>query len=169
MEETGDIIHLTKEDPDNWWTPWDLYHDLCDEHKIFPELDVCGDYNNKKCDEVITKSMDALACDWVSCKGVVDIWCNAPGKYIQQMVNKAKQEWFRHNMNIMMLIPVNTITNDGFKDIWGLFLNSKSVEIHPLFGIRPRFLDGRKDPQRPLTPNWQSRNGYIVLIFRKRY
>lgn len=66
-----------------------------------------------------------------------------------------------------MLIPINTITNRDFKDIWNLFLNDGLVEIIPLFGIRPKFLDGREDPQRPITPTWQSRNGYCLLIFKK--
>ncbi len=97
----------------------------------------------------------------------MDIWCNAPGHLIQKFVNKALEQWLKFNMNIVMLIPVNTITNADFKMIWDYFSYDR-IAIYPLFGLRPKFLDGRMTSFPPVESKYGSRNGYIVVVFRKQ-
>ena len=158
----------------NYWTPDLLYEDWCKELKIFPGLDVAADKDNRKCRNYFTWLDDALKQDWVLVNvptnvtnktkliQVVDIWCNPPGDKVQEFVEKATEQWLRWNMNIMMLIPVNTITNKGFEGLWSWMLCTSLIEIHPLFGIRPRFLLKGEEQE------FASRNGYVILVFRKR-
>ena len=154
---------------DNWYTKEELYEYICHLVNIYPLLDICASKKSTKCINYFTKEYNSLEHDWIvpSYGKVLDIWCNAPGRYIQKFINKAHEQWLKKNMNIVMLIPVNTITNKEFETIWNLFL-TKQVEIHPLFGIRPKFLDGRLEQFEPVEPKMGSRNGYIVLVFRKR-
>ena len=113
------------------------------------------------CKYYLTKVDNALIQPWFE-----DVWCNPPGRYIQKFINRALSEWKRKNMNIIMLVPVNSITNIDFEPIWKLFIERK-VDIYPLFGQRPKFLDGRLEEYKPLESKYPSRNGYIVVHFKK--
>src|SRR3990172_4786191 len=160
---------------DNWWTPDDIYLDAIRLAGVIPELDVCADAKNTKCRNYFTKKQDALTQSWCLINKSnnttnkyrmvkrVPVWCNPPGKYVQLMVNRAYDQWQFLNIDIVMLIPVNTITNIDFRKVWDRFLSNKNhIMIHPMFGVRPRFLDKGKKPK------FGSRNGYIVLHFKKR-
>ena len=148
---------------EEWHTPKALFKMCCILADIRPKLDVAATSRNHFCQYYFTKEDDALKKDWLIKAGTkkTGIWCNAPGKQVQKFVNRATQQWLDHNLNIIMLIPVNTITNGGFENVWNLFQN-RYIDIIPLFGIRPKFLLEGKEQK------WQSRNGYILLVFRKR-
>lgn len=165
--ETKNTTVLINEDPDNWWTPWTVYDEICSFYTVYPELDACADKFNTKCKYFITKEEDALKANWHNGQfEYVDVWFNAPGKHIQEFVDKAYEEWRKHNMNIIGFLSINTLSNGKFKRYWNLFLDKK-ISIDPLFGVRPRFLDGRLDKVDPLTPKFASRNGYMSLLFKK--
>lgn len=159
----------------NWWTPDHLYESICRMTGIFPELDVAADKRSRKCKNYFSKKQDALKTSWMLCDistdttkkykhfRRVDIWCNPPGDKVQKFVDRALDQWAKYDLNIVMLIPVNTITNKGFEDIWKLAMSENNIGIQPLFGQRPNFLLNGK-----LDTKYGSRNGYIVLVFRKR-
>lgn len=156
------------ENKDNWLTPDPLYEDRTNYYKVYPKLDVCADKYNTKCINYITKEQNALNTEWIlDDKSVVDVWCNAQGSNIQGMLDRAYNQWIQYNMNVIMLIPINTISNTGFEKYWNKF-KMNEVKIDPLFGIRPKFLDGRTNPEKPLIPKYGSRNGYMSMLFPKK-
>jgi len=159
----------------NWWTPDDLYAKICRKTGIYPQLDVAADKRSRKCKYYFSKKQNALKTSWMLCdisnnstkKWVhyrrVPVWCNPPGDQVQRFVNRALDQWMKYDIDIVMLIPVNTITNKKFEDIWHMVMMTKQIAIYPLFGKRPNFLlNGKKNTK------YASRNGYIVLVFKKR-
>ena len=145
-----------------WWTPDQLYNNLCKQFDIHPQLDAAANSKNTKCQYYLN---DALNQEWVLGDRepeIVDVWWNPPGNMVQPFVNRSMDQWLKYNMNQLGLIPVNTITNVGFESIWRLHNNQGNPLIYPLFGIRPRFLLAGKEQE------FASRNGYIILVFRKR-
>lgn len=148
---------------DEWETPQDLFESLCRKHKIIPQLDAAATYKNKLCQFYFDKNHDALEGNWCVLnnwewnKMWADVWCNPPNSLTQKFIEKAWQQWKNHNINIIMLIPINaTVTKNGEKYIW----NEESVEIHPVLPT-PRFI--YKGEQMD-----SSRNRYCVVIFRKQ-
>ena len=145
-------------DSDEWETPKELYESLCYKYGIFPTVDICADEKNKKCN--LWKE-DSLEIPWGLYSfedgfGVVaDIWCNPPHSKTEDFVRKACKEWIKHNINIMMIIPANSICTK-----YGEECIEPHAEYHPIF-FRPKFLryGELKDP---------SRNSYFVVIWRKR-
>jgi len=151
-----------KSKSDEWETPPKLFYAIEKLTKCKFKLDVAANYKNSKCSYFLT---DAFSLPWRldddgSFAGGNDVWCNAPGTMIKQFVDKAVDQWITHNMNIVMLIPVNTLANKSFQLVWEMFREGH-VDIFPLFGIRPHFLwKGKKS-------EYGSRNGYIVVHFKK--
>jgi len=148
---------MSKKDSDEWGTPDDLYKEICIMTGTKPRLDVAANAVNTRCDFYFA---DSLTQDWLIEDHHYDVWCNAPGKLISKFVKKAVDQWIRHSINIVMLVPVNTITNKSFQIVWDLFLNDK-IDIIPLFGTRPHFLWNNQKSE------YGSRNGYIVVHFKK--
>ena len=135
---------------DEYETPPELYKDLCKKYDISPELDVCADALNKKCDYYFDMTMDGLYNPWRH-----DVWCNPPHSITEKFVRRAKFQWKKYNINIMMIIPTNTMSSifwhECIEDI---------AEYHAIKG-RPRFLqNGKKAPHI-------SRNAYVCVIWRK--
>lgn len=161
--------NFTMQNKDEWYTPKELYLYICKFLKLTPKLDVCATKDYHLCEYFFTKEDDALKRDWLIKAGTkkTSVWCNPPGSQIQEFIDKAHEQWIKHDINIIMLIPTNSISNKGFEKIWNTFLNYTNIQIYPLFGVRPRFLDGRENPSKPKVPKLGSRNGYIVLVFRK--
>lgn len=147
---------------DEHWTPDDIVKLAEDKFDLKFNFDVAATEENKKCDNFLTKEDNALEQDWILDYGDTVVWCNPPGSKVQAFVNKAFDEWRKHNITICMLIPTNTISNKEFEIIWNSSkIYPDYIQIHPLFGIRPRFLYKGEEPDYP------SRNGYIFLIFNK--
>ena len=135
-------------DEDEYETPRELYKSLCEKYNIFPKLDVCADSNNSKCGLHLE---DAFHKDWY-----YDSWCNPPHSKTEDFVKRANTQWLNHNINILMIVPANSICTHYFE-----YIVEKVVEIHPIFG-RPQFLRYGKISKYP------SRNSYFVVIWRKR-
>ncbi len=62
MNNARAVIELSKDD--EWETPPELLKNVCTQHQVFPELDVCCTNQNHKCDYWFTKQEDALTKDW---------------------------------------------------------------------------------------------------------
>lgn len=125
-------------------------------------LDVCATLHNTKCPIYFTKDFDSLKNDWNIINSFefsklwCDIWMNPPHSLTKEFVKKAHEQWKKFNMNIITVIPANSMcTHYAEQYIEG------SAEYHPIFG-RPTFLVKGKKSKFP------ARNSYFVVIWRKK-
>ena len=113
-------------------------------------IDVCATRENSKCVLYFTEKDNGLVQSWDQ-----DIWCNPPHSMTGDFVKKAYSEWLKNNINILLLIPANTVST-GY---WHEYIED-IAEYHAVKG-RIRFLrDG-------LPSKFQSRNSYMLVIYRK--
>lgn len=141
-------------DEDEYETPKKLYEELCTKYNIQPSLDVAANQENKKCYEWFGPDLrkDSLKINWNYNR---DVWCNPPHSKTEQFVRKAHKEWQEGNINIIMIIPTNTMSSRFWHEcIEGI------AEYHAVEG-RPRFLKNG----RPSIFN--SRNAYVCVLWRK--
>jgi len=140
---------------DEYETPDYLVAELSRQYGIFLDLDVAANHLNHKCkwwhEKDFGNSLD-IDQDWNTSKGV---WCNPPQTKCKAFVLKADEQWKKHNLNIMMIIPANVLTTNYFAEV------IQNVEYHPIKG-RITFLVGGKPSPYP------ARNGYFVVIWRKK-
>ena len=139
---------------DNWETPKELFDFLNDRYGLKCTLDVaCTRDNCITANRLVME--DALKSEWVT--GIhFDVWCNPPHSKNEAFVRKAYEQWRMNNINIMMILPANTVSSKYWHDcIEGI------AEYHPIKG-RIRFLRDGKPSEYP------SRNAYVVVIWRKR-
>ena len=142
---------------DEFETPEQLFLDLCKKYQVNHQLDVAATEKNKKCDNYFTFMDNALEKDWViSGDHLVDIWCNHPHTLHEQFVVKAHQQWKKHNITIMMIIPANCCRTN----YWHKYIEDQA-EYHAIKGSI-RFLQNG----RPTKDT--SRNAYMVVIWKKK-
>ena len=142
----------TIHDEDEYETPYIVYMKLVEKYQIFPKLDVCATRDNRKCLGFFDKELDALIREWKE-----DVWCNPPHSRTISFVRKAQGEWDKNNINILMIVPANAIGAHFFDPIF----DNDCATYHRYSG-RIRFLQhGKPAPQ-------SSRNGYFVVLWRKR-
>ena len=135
---------------DEWETPKFLFDELCEKYNIHPTLDVCATQQNTKCILHINEEINSLSQDWDQ-----DSWCNPPHSKTGDFVRKAYSEWLKNNINIMLLVPANTVSTS----YWHEYVEG-ITEYHAIKG-RIKFLrDG-------LPSKFQSRNSYMLVIYRK--
>ena len=146
---------------DEWETPKKLYDHLWRKYKLKPRLDVACQCDvdigkhNSKCYEGWFKNHNALTHDWIADEGKVDVWCNPPHSKNEEFVKKAHNEWAKHNINIMMILPANALCTN-YAENW----IDPFAEYHPINRKFCKFLyKGEKKDS--------SRNGYFVVIWRK--
>jgi len=139
---------------DEWVTPDDLYKELCTIYQIHPDLDVACNSDNCKCYEGLFLPFEY---EWLGISGSkLDVWCNPPHSKNKQFVKRSYEQWKKHNINIMMILPTNTMSSIYWHDcIEGI------AETHPIKG-RIRFLYEGK-PAKDV-----SRNAYVCIIWRKK-
>ncbi len=144
---------------DEHYTPKELAWSLFKKYKITPKLDVAATHDYHLCQYYFTKEDDALKQEWLIKAGTkkTGVFCNPPNSLTQKFIVKAHEQWKKYNINILLLIPINsTVTKNGEKYIW----NEESVEIHPVLPT-PRFIHNGIQMKN-------ARNRYCVVIFRKQ-
>lgn len=141
----------TVDNEDEYETPPRLYNELVKKYHIFPKIDAAATAQNRKCLQYFSKTDSALFHEWIK-----DTWCNPPHSLTGLFVSKAYNEWQKHNINIMMLIPTNTMS----AAFWHGCVEGHA-EYHPIFG-RIRFL------QNGRPSSHKSRNAYVVVIWRRK-
>lgn len=167
-EDLGDLKpfddNLTgNEKEDEYETPPQLFYDLCAKYNFKPLLDVAANKDNTKCEYFLT---DALHKEWMKphtyklrtdtkFKGV-DVWGNFPHSKQEEFVKRAHQQNEKHNMNIMIIVPANTICAKYFDEI----LDNPFVEHHRITGRITFYRNGKPS-------KFPSRNGYFVVIWHK--
>ena len=144
---------------DEWETPQELYDHLCDKYELKPNLDVACTWENSKCVAGCHWDLetDGLECDWAlsEFKNESIVWCNPPHSLNEEFVIKAYGEWSKHNINIMMILPANSMCTN-----YAEHLIQPYAEYHPINRKFCKFLyKGEKKDS--------SRNGYFVVIWRK--
>lgn len=139
-------------DEDMYETPNRLFNELCLKYDFIPEADMSATKENTKCKIYFTEEDDALRKNWVFSK----VWCNPPHSKTEEFVRKAYSQWLKYHIEIMMIIPTNTMSSRFWHEcIEGI------AEYHAVEG-RPRFLRYGKPAK------FNSRNAYVCVIFRKK-
>lgn len=149
---------------DEWYYPKLEYIKLCKKYKINPKLDVAATNKYHLCQYYFTKKDDALKQEWLIKAGTkkTGAWVNPPLRkgMTKAFILKAHEQWSRHNINILMIVPAGVISRQYFQPIWKLFKDGM-IELDPI-SPRPRFLfKGEKT-------KYSARNDYISLFFKKR-
>jgi hypothetical protein len=98
----------------------------------------------------------ALEEDWLGSKRKkLDVWCNPPHSKTEDFVRKAFEQWKKHNINIMMIIPANSMCTNYAEECI-----VPHAEYHPINRRFCKFLINGKTKDH-------ARNGYFVVIWRK--
>jgi len=143
---------------DDWETPQELFDYIVGEIGFTPELDVCAEYGNNKCPKFYSKEEDGLAHEWK----IWNVFCNPPHSETGKWVKYANEQWRRNNINIVMLIPANTMSSIYFhKYVESDVRTTLHCRYFPLLG-RIQFHKNGKPSEH------KSRNAYIVVTFKKR-
>jgi len=167
-----------------WWTPKELFEELCKEYNFYPELDVCATIDNSLLNQYFTKKDDALNRDWIKGKIKKKCWCNPPNgdekitvtitlkngkkkkvrknrKLLSLFIRKAYQQFKDKKIQTMMIVPVNV---QGTKAWWDAVQDpmekGERISVRPIKGRR-RFLFRGKD-------SGTSINAYCVVIFGRK-
>ena len=145
---------------DEWETPQELYNHLCETYQIYPNLDVACTTKNRRCRSGchIDLETDGLDEEWdrTNLDTPAVVWCNPPHSLNEEFVKKAYNEWAKNNITIMMILPANSLCTN-YAEHW----IEPFTEYHPINRKFCKFLyyGEKKD---------SSRNGYFVVIWRKR-
>lgn len=132
---------------DEWETPDELYQYLVDKYDISPSLDVASNEYNTKC---LFRLKNGLTDEWVYTS-----WCNPPHSLNEEFVKRAYDQWVKHNITIMMILPANSLCTN-YAENW----IEPFAEDHPINRKFCKFLyKGQKKDS--------SRNGYRVVIWRE--
>lgn len=88
-----------------WYTPWDFFNEVSEEHGPF-DLDPCCTEENRKAKKFFTKETDGLAHPWFG-----RVWMNPPyGRVIGAWMRKAWEESQR-GCKVVCLVPARTDTS----------------------------------------------------------
>ena len=140
---------------DDWETPQELYDYLCDKYELNPTLDVAANSENCKCRGYLPYSLEP-EISWQCNPTIETVWCNPPHSLNEQFVKKAQREWVKHNINIMMILPANSLCTNYAENYIHPY-----AEYHPINRKFCKFLHNGKVMD-------SSRNGYFVVIWRKK-
>ena len=134
---------------DEFETPPQLYNDLCNKYRVFPKLDTAANQGNSLCERFCVNGLEE---SWST-----DAWCNPPHSITGKFVEKAYNEWRQNNINILMIIPANTVSS--------IFWHTYIVG-HAEYYAQPK---GRIKFNKNKQPTkYQARNAYMVVIWRVR-
>ncbi len=132
--------------------------------RITPKLDVSATDRYHLGQYYFTKEDNALEQEWLIKAGTkkTGVWMNPPNSKCKDFVLKALEQWKKHNINIIALIPSATISRRYFKEIWDTFRLSEGLLIDIIPIPRPNFLyKGQENVG-------SARNDYMVVLFKKR-
>lgn len=137
---------------DEWETPFALFDFICEKTGITPKIDVCATRENRKCGTFYSMSTNGLEQEWFA-----DVWCNPPHSLTGKFVEKADYEYQKRNINILMIIPANTVSSEYFHK----YIYEKGRAFFPIRG-RIRFYNNGKPSQHI------SRNAYLGIVWKKK-
>ena len=113
---------------DEWETPSNILKNACYEYKIYPTLDVCATFQNKKCLNYIDTELNAFFQGWDE-----DFFMNPPYSEIGKWIKRAYFQTQTHNVQAIILTFAKTDTY-----WWHQYVEQKA-EVHFIRG-RIKFL-----------------------------
>lgn len=134
---------------DEFETPRKNFESLCKQHKIFPTLDVSATLENRKCVKFFSITDNALEQEWTE-----DFWCNHPHTLHAEFVEKCHQQWKKHNINGLQIIPANCMRTS----YWHKFIEP-NVRYYAIEGSIRFLQDGKPSKDT-------SRNAYVCVVWR---
>ena len=147
---------------DDWWTPKEVFDDLCKMYRFKPKLDASATNKNSLCDWYIDRKTNALVTEWLVNGRKVKVFCNPPNKLLGKFIAKAYEQFKRHKIQIMMIVPLNVQSSKSWWNNVQLPMErGEKIFTRPIFR-RIRFRhNGKKH-------NGSSINGSCVVIFGRK-
>lgn len=136
---------------DEYGTPRDLYEQACIRWGVRPQLDVCTNLANAKCESYWTIQDDALRHEWD-----MDFFMNPPYSMVREFMEYAYEQHKKHNVDALILVYAKTDTR------WWHDLVEGKAEIHFVRGrIRFNDMDGNTTKNSAPYPS-------VWIIWRKK-
>lgn len=161
---------------DEYETPDELYYSLTSHYDIVCELDVFANEwyenevmkTNSKCLDYFTIEDNALEVEWLLPDGKkpTGIWWNDPSTLHKECLVKSEQQWLRHDLDILGMLPANTVRPPYFYNHVQRY-NNKGLIIEPLINWNNPTVDGGyiNFKKRGKDTEFSSRNGYIIIRY----
>jgi len=151
---------------DEWWTPHDLFWELVNKYKFFPEIDVCATDANSLCRWFFTKKDNALKRDWIIGKKKRKCFLNPPNSEMGKLIAKAYQQYNDLKIKTMAIVPLNIQSSKSFQNnVQKPMERGEKIMVRPIY--RRRVFKYRGWKQREGKKITSSINGYCVVIFGK--
>ena len=123
---------------DSYGTPLKYFYEAREITGVYPQLDVCANKKNTKCERYFSKKQNGLKQEWNE-----DFWMNPPFSNLYGWTAKAYREHRKHNVNGVLFVPLRP-SAEWWKD------NIKGKAKVYFVDNRIKFLDGNnkevKDP-----------------------
>ena len=146
---------------DEWWTPKDLFWELVDKYKFLPMLDVCATEANSLRNLFFSKKDNALTRKWIKGRKKRKTWCNPPAKEQGKFIAKAYEQFKKHGIQTMMIVPLNVQSSKPYENCVQLPMErGERIFSRPIYRRRAFLHRGRK--------TGTSINGYCIIIFGRR-
>lgn len=161
---------------DDFGTPDRIYYPLCKRHDIVCDLDVfAGEYevngvlkSNSKCLDYYTIKDNALEKDWLlpNEKKPTGIWWNDPHSLHKETLEKSLEQWLKHDLDILGILPGNTVRPPFFYENVIKYLH-KGIEIEPVIDWdNPEDNGGYINFEKNGKPTeFISVNGYLAIRY----
>jgi len=151
---------------DEWWTPHDLFWELCDKYNFYPEIDVAATEANSLCRYFFTKKDNALKRDWIKGRKKRKCWNNPPAKEQGKFIAQAYQQYRDLRIKTMQIVPLNVQSSKAFQDnVQKAVERGEKIMVRPIDKRRVFLWRGRKKTKgKKIT---SSINGYCVIIYGK--
>jgi len=124
-----------------WETPDHIFELGCDTFDFTPEIDVCANAQNSKCDLFIEE--DSLNREWTR-----PFWCNPPYHKVKDWIRKAYLSHVKYNISGLALLFAKTDVQ-AFHD----YIFHGKAEIYFIKGRVHFFKDGKESVQPAPYPS----------------
>lgn len=160
---------------DHYNTPDDLYYALIDHYDITPELDPFTEVwtvnnvtkSNSKCIYYFTEEDNAFEQEWLLPDGKrpTGVWINNPHSLHKETLEKCLEQWRKHDLDILFIIPANTCRPNYWYEYVQQYLN-KGLIIEPLIDYSKTKKSGYINFQKgDKGTKYNSRNGYLIIRY----
>lgn len=157
-------------------TPDDVFYDQTNHYDIVCDLDPFTTTwiengvlkSNSKCIESFTINENALEVEWLLPDGSKPsgVWINHPHSLHKETLSKALEQWQRHDLDMIMIIPANTVRPPYWSVLVQPYLN-KGLIVEPLVDRKYGTTKGGyiNFKRRGEDSEYDSRNGYLVIRY----
>ena len=153
---------------DNLETPDELYQYLCETNDIKCELDPFANSKNSKCYYYFTYEQNALNLEYLIPNGKPTdhkpkgVFINHPHTLHKEVLEHTKNQWSKHDLDILLIIPANTVRPPFWNEFIGKYLH-QGIEVEPLINQNGNgYLNFKKEGK---STKFDSRNGYLLVRY----